>query len=179
MLALTLGRIMTPNVATVSPRMTLREAARLLDERRVSGAPVVEHGRVVGVVSNADIRAAVLAPRSAPEGELAADSAGPEDPFDAICVREIMSRRIYALPRSADLRAAALLMHAGGVHRILVMEGDALFGVVSALDLARATAERGWPGAGDAPAPDASWSRPGSRSGSCSGSCSGSEAVTA
>ncbi len=47
--------IMTRDVLTFSPGVTLREAAELLTERHVSGAPVVAGQRLVGVVSTSDI----------------------------------------------------------------------------------------------------------------------------
>lgn len=47
--------IMTLDVVTVSPETTLRDAAGLLADEYVSGAPVVAGTKVVGVVSAADI----------------------------------------------------------------------------------------------------------------------------
>ena len=48
--------VMTKDVVTVEPRTSLKDVARLLVERRVSGVPVVEvDGTVVGVVSEGDI----------------------------------------------------------------------------------------------------------------------------
>ena len=47
--------VMTQDVATVAPDTDLRDLAALLVERRISGVPVVENGRVVGVVSERDI----------------------------------------------------------------------------------------------------------------------------
>jgi CBS domain-containing protein len=46
---------MTREVLTVTPDTTLREAAELFVRRHVSGAPVVEGRRVVGVVSATDV----------------------------------------------------------------------------------------------------------------------------
>lgn len=46
---------MTLDVLTVSPEATLREAAGLLSDEHVSGAPVVAGSKVVGVVSTSDI----------------------------------------------------------------------------------------------------------------------------
>jgi CBS domain-containing protein len=51
--------IMTREVVTLSPEMTLREASDVLAGKHVSGAPVVAGGRVVGVVSQSDILAFV------------------------------------------------------------------------------------------------------------------------
>ena len=43
--------VMTTDVTTVAPDTDLRDVAALLVEKRISGVPVVEAGRVVGVVS--------------------------------------------------------------------------------------------------------------------------------
>ena len=48
-------QIMTPDVAVLTPEMTLRDALELLWERKVAGAPVVQGSEVVGVVSTADL----------------------------------------------------------------------------------------------------------------------------
>lgn len=48
--------IMTRNVISVTPRMTVEELARVLIERHINGAPVVdEEGRLVGVVTEHDL----------------------------------------------------------------------------------------------------------------------------
>jgi len=47
--------IMTTDVVTVSPTMTLRDAAETFSRYHIGGAPVVEGSRVVGVVSTTDI----------------------------------------------------------------------------------------------------------------------------
>lgn len=46
---------MTRDVLTVTPETTLREAAELFTSRHVSGAPVLDGQRVVGVVSATDV----------------------------------------------------------------------------------------------------------------------------
>ena len=47
--------VMTRGVLTLTPEATLREAAELFARRHVSGAPVVEGAKVVGVVSATDL----------------------------------------------------------------------------------------------------------------------------
>jgi len=47
--------VMTADVTTVAPDTDLREVAALLVRNRISGVPVVEGGRVLGVVSERDI----------------------------------------------------------------------------------------------------------------------------
>lgn len=52
---LTLGDIMTRDVVTVSPDLSLRDAMDVLTSRHITGAPVVSNGRVIGVVSLTDL----------------------------------------------------------------------------------------------------------------------------
>lgn len=52
---LKLSDIMTPEVVTVTPETTLREAVELLTEKHIGGVPVVSGRQVVGVVSASDI----------------------------------------------------------------------------------------------------------------------------
>jgi CBS domain-containing protein len=54
---LTVRDLMTREVATVDPQLTLREAVELFSTRHVSGAPVTAGGRVVGVLSASDVLA--------------------------------------------------------------------------------------------------------------------------
>lgn len=52
---LRLSDIMTTDVVVTTPEMTLREAAELFATHHISGAPVVNGTKVIGVVSAADI----------------------------------------------------------------------------------------------------------------------------
>lgn len=54
---LTVRDVMSGNVATLSAQASLRDAVELLTARRVSGAPVIAGGRVVGTISANDILA--------------------------------------------------------------------------------------------------------------------------
>ena len=49
------GDIMTRNVVTVGPDTDLAEVARTMLERKIGGLPVVEHGRLVGIITESDI----------------------------------------------------------------------------------------------------------------------------
>ena len=57
------AKLMTPSPLTVSPDTSLKDVAQLLSEHGISGVPVVEHGTVVGVVSETDIVAKERGPR--------------------------------------------------------------------------------------------------------------------
>ena len=49
------GDLMTRNVVTIGPDADLNEVARTMLERKIGGLPVVEHGRLVGIVTESDI----------------------------------------------------------------------------------------------------------------------------
>jgi acetoin utilization protein AcuB len=51
---------MTENPATVTPATPLHDAARILFEQKVDALPVVENGKLVGVITNSDILRAFL-----------------------------------------------------------------------------------------------------------------------
>jgi len=49
--------VMSPLLETVGPEMPVPELGRFLGEKGISGAPVLEDGHLVGVVSMRDINA--------------------------------------------------------------------------------------------------------------------------
>jgi acetoin utilization protein AcuB len=51
---LTAKDLMTPDPITVTPDTTLGEAARLMVEHKVGGLPVVDHGKLVGIITETD-----------------------------------------------------------------------------------------------------------------------------
>ena len=75
----TVREAMTPGVETVSPSQPLREAAKLMKTGDFGSLPVVENGRLVGVVTDRDIVVRAVAQgldtSSAQVGEVA--STGP------------------------------------------------------------------------------------------------------
>jgi len=57
----TVEEIMTYNVVTISPQTSLREAARHLRRQRFGALPVVENGKLVGIITRSDLLDAILA----------------------------------------------------------------------------------------------------------------------
>jgi CBS domain-containing protein len=49
------GEVMTRNVVTVGPDTDLNEVARTMLERKIGGLPVVEHGQLLGIITESDI----------------------------------------------------------------------------------------------------------------------------
>lgn len=54
----TARRAITQALVTVEPQTSIREAARIMRERKIDGLPVVEHGKLVGIITTSDALAA-------------------------------------------------------------------------------------------------------------------------
>lgn len=63
--------------------------------------------------------------------------------LDKESVEEIMNPEVFSITPDASVKAAATMMRKRGIHRVLVMEGQSLAGIVSAMDIARAVSESG------------------------------------
>jgi len=57
----TVEEVMTYNVVVVSPQTSLREAAQRLRRQRFGALPVVENGKLVGIITRSDLLDALLA----------------------------------------------------------------------------------------------------------------------
>src|SRR5512135_2209932 len=106
---------------TITQDMTVRDAIELQRSNKISGLPVVEGKRVVGIVTNRDLRF--------------------ETRYDAP-VREIMTprERLVTVREGASLEEAKALMHKHRLERVLVIDGnDELRGLITVKDITKAT----------------------------------------
>jgi len=138
---LKLKDIMTCDVVCATPDMTIREAMELLSERHVSGAPVVGGGKVVGVFSATDLLAFLADLNDMTPSLTFRGRKRRTTPLEDVTVDEVMTRKVQSLPPDCSVDEAAALMGAKQIHRVLVMQGDILFGIVTTSDVARAVAE--------------------------------------
>lgn len=105
--------IMTRDVITVHPSMTVRQVAMLLTKNNISGVPVRDkNGKIVGIVSHSDI----------------VGKRGKQ-------VKEIMTKKIISVTKQTRVEDIVGLMMAKKIERVLVMEGDQLLGIVSQADI--------------------------------------------
>jgi acetoin utilization protein AcuB len=51
----TLKDVMTKNVITVTPETPVQEAARIMAEKKIGGLPVVQAGKVIGIITETDL----------------------------------------------------------------------------------------------------------------------------
>lgn len=128
--------IMTTDVITLAASTTVDDAARSLTFHQVGGAPVLDHGRIVGVVSKSDL----VDPRHRATGAAKAT------------VRDAMTKVVRAVRPGDPAMMAVRLMVNEGVHRAVVVDDRGkLVGIISPMDVLRALA-RGEPLQADDPA---------------------------
>jgi CBS domain-containing protein len=141
--------IMSRKLVTVLDDQPVTELARTLTEHHISGAPVLDRKqRLVGVVSASDIVSHELKaghevvseidfyarPDLGTRAEMAGLGMHVEDYADAL-VRDIMSPIVISAPLDASADQLARLMGVNRIHRVLIVDGERIEGVVSALDL--------------------------------------------
>ncbi|AQS56253.1 CBS domain-containing protein [Novibacillus thermophilus] len=72
-------QVMSQNVVTASPDMTVDKAAHLMSERQIRRLPVVENGKMVGIVAIGDL--ATRHPSAEEAGHALSDISSPSQPL--------------------------------------------------------------------------------------------------
>lgn len=136
--------VMTREPLAVSPSMTLRELAQVLDTNEISGVPVVDtQDHVLGVVSKTDLIHRWLegedGSRAAPFGEVLDEEWGDLAammPDDLGVVEDVMSADVVTATEDEPISLVARRMADSRVHRIIVVDDRGyLHGIVTSLDL--------------------------------------------
>ena len=139
--------VMTPNVITVDPDTTVQDLAKLLSERGISGAPVVDAGgRMIGIVSEGDLlHRAELGTEQREErhgswwlDHFASGLARDYVKSHGRTVKDIMTRDVVSVTEDADLADVAMLLETNRIKRVPVMRGGKVVGIVSRANLVRA-----------------------------------------
>lgn len=110
------------DVVTVDPSATVAELIAALAERNVGALPVVEAGRLVGIVSERDVVRAL--------GRHGATVLG-------MAVEEIMTRNVRTCEPTETVAQAMARMTAGRYRHLPVVQGRTLVGLVSIGDLVK------------------------------------------
>jgi acetoin utilization protein AcuB len=121
------GKRMTRDPKTVSPDDPLSFAARILREHRFHHLPVVEGGRLVGILSDADLR-------NASYGTMPAEGGTAED----LPVREAMRTEVWSVTPDDSVEDALLILTREKFGALPVLSGDRLVGIITRADLLKA-----------------------------------------
>jgi CBS domain-containing protein len=138
--------VMTRDVITVKRDMSLKDLARLLTEKGISGVPVVDDlNRVIGIVTEADIIFQTGQKRSRGLREFLRELIGephPKDtrgPLSEFRVEDIMSTPVITATPDMDIRDVAVILKEKRIKRMPVVDSDGrLIGIISRQDIVRA-----------------------------------------
>jgi CBS domain-containing protein len=117
----TAGELITrqkQHLVTTSPDVTAREALERMEQKDIGFLPVLEHGNLVGVVSERDIARGVIL-------------------HDRMRVRELMISRVHTVAPEATVPECLVLMHRERIRHLPVVKGGIVLGVLSVRDLTR------------------------------------------
>jgi len=110
--------IMTRDIISVAPTMTVKLLAKTLIKNQVGGVPVAgKNGKIIGIVSEADIL-----------------SKKGKD------VKSIMSKKVISVPDDTTVEEIAQLMTTHNIKRVPVMNDAKIVGIVSRADIVSAIA---------------------------------------
>jgi len=119
-LPVTAADVMTPDPLTVRPDTTVHEAAQLLSDHRISGAPVVnDDSHIVGIVSEYDLIAR-----------------------PGVHVSDVMTRDVVTVPDTATIDRVRAILVTQRLKRVPVVTDGRLVGLISRADLVRELAYR-------------------------------------
>ncbi len=143
--------IMTSPVITVGPQTPVRHIAGLLFKHRISAVPVLENGKIVGIVSEADLmhRHEIGTEGAARSGSwwlqlFSADhSVADYVKSHASRAHDIMTRTVISVAPDTPVAKVARLFEKHRVKRVPVLKGSQLVGIVSRSNLVEALAAKG------------------------------------
>ena len=107
-------------IALLGQKSTVREAAKMLADRKIGALLVTEGSRLVGIFSERDVVSRVVARGLDP---------------DTTLLQDVMTRDPDTLPPDADVRIAMRLMVQHGYRHLPVLDGHRIVGIVSARDI--------------------------------------------
>jgi len=116
-----ISNVMTKDMITVDKSTDIVETANLLLENDIGGVPIVDDGKIVGIVSKSDFI-------STCKGKA----------YEKILVEEVMSTDLVSVSSHDRLMHARRVMIDSKVGRLLISENNELAGILSSKDIIRA-----------------------------------------
>ncbi len=120
---------MNTNLVTITKEERMTAAKKILKEKNIRHLPVVEGKKLIGLVTNMDIRKAEASPATSLEiREL-------HYLLDKISVGEIMTRNVITISPDISVEEAATLLHDNKIGCLPVVEDGALVGMLTEDDV--------------------------------------------
>jgi Predicted signal-transduction protein containing cAMP-binding and CBS domains len=114
--------IMDPNPVFISKSITVKEIAKVMEEKNTEVVLVVENNKLVGIITEKDLLTKVLSKGRNPETTKA---------------DEIMSYPVKHVAPNTDILQAITLMVKNNIRRLVVLDKDKILGIVTVTDILR------------------------------------------
>ena len=144
---LIVANVMSKDPLTIAPDASVTDAARLMVEERIGALPVIENGKLIGIVTEGDLimqdvklefptylhllDGFIMYPPATARFESELKKAV------AANVRAVMTENPVTVRVDASLEEAATLLVEKDVSRLPVLDGDRLVGIISKSDVVR------------------------------------------
>src|SRR5207237_2984933 len=123
--------VMSRSVITLAPTQTLRDAVELLRSKHIRHLPVIEDGRLIGIVTDRDVK------RATPSLLSGVDRDEYDRVLDETKIAQIMTREPMTVTPESELKAAVKVFIDRKVGALPVVSGGRLVGIVTEIDLLR------------------------------------------
>ena len=134
-MAKTVRDIMTPEVTTLGRNESLQFVKDIMALGRVRHFPVVDEGKVVGIVSQRDLYKASL-------GSVMKYGEKAQRAFmEGIAIKEVMNEPVITVAPHISVQEAARIMIEKKIGCLPVLEGPKLIGIVTETDMLKLVAE--------------------------------------
>lgn len=148
-------QVMTSPVMTITPDTLVKDAAAMLATKNVSGAPVVDGDKIVGIFSEADVLRSIktqkkdmklIFPSISSLGIAFQEEVTQREILEAyeeignMPVREVMSREVLTVDQDLTVNEAISRMVQKGIHRLPVTDKNRLVGIITRGDIIRGLA---------------------------------------
>ena len=124
-----ISEIMSRGLITVDKNASLRRARRILNQHRIRHLLVMDGKRLVGIVTDRDLR------QAAPSSKSPLTISEREEFMDELKVVEVMSRKLITASPNTTVREAARVMVNEKIGCLPVVNGNQLVGIVTETDL--------------------------------------------
>ena len=122
---------MSSNLATVGPKTSLHDAHALMKERHVRRLPVVEDGKLIGIITLADVL------QAEPSSATSLSIFELNYLLAKLTIDQLMTRQVFTVNANATIRDAARLMLEHDVSGLPVIDGGKLVGMITESDIFR------------------------------------------
>jgi acetoin utilization protein AcuB len=121
--------VMQAHPVTATPEARLPQLVRLLARRGFRHLPVLDGGRLVGIISDRDVKQSMASAASTAEGRER------DRLLDELTAGQIMAREVVTIGPMFGVDEAARLMATRKISALPVTEGDRLVGIVTETDV--------------------------------------------